>query len=417
MNILIIYDHFETYTNTVFDHLGAFKKYSKNNHFYLHAGLPDVQCDLNLFDAILIHYSARVAFGHISDALRGRIARHPGQKILFVQDEYDLTFNLWRTIDELGVAIVFTCVPSLHREKIYPSSRFPKVRFIDTLTGYCPELIYETSSLPSALNRPISIGYRGRALPYFYGDLGQEKLEIAKGVRAACERRGVSFDIEWDEEKRIYGSEWPRFLMRCKATLGTESGANRFDFDGGLRKAVNEVLAEHPGLNYKEFKRRMGWGEECPIMNQISPRFFEAIAYRTALVLFEGNYSGILQPGVHYIPLCKDFSNINEVMAAVSDDALLDRLTDQAYSDIIQSGRYTYRQFIVGYDASIECQIMQRSVLLSELPEEITDHPVKKSRLPPAPGPLLAIWHSIPWILRRPFNDGVNRLWAKLHSK
>lgn len=418
MNVLILYDHFETYTNTVFDHLCAFKKYSKNNHFYIHAGLPDVRFDLAVFDVILIHYSARVAFGHISAALRLKISKHSGQKILFVQDEYDLTSNVWDAIDELNVSTVFTCVPPLHREEIYPSARFPNVRFVTTLTGYCPEQIHETSSPPLAINRPITIGYRGRALPYFYGDLGQEKLEIAKGMQLACKQRGISCDIEWDEEKRIYGSDWPRFLMDCKATLGAESGANRFDFDGSLRKAVNEALTENPELSYAEFKQRMGWEDEQPIMNQISPRFFEAIAFRTALILFEGRYSGILQPWVHYIPLRKDFSNVDEVMAAVSDDALLDRLTDKAYFDVVQSGRYTYQKFITEYDALIQsCNPAQRSGLPSGLPADITEHPVRKSRLPPAPGPLLALWHSIPWVLRRPFNDGVNRLWAKLHSK
>ncbi|WP_342721458.1 hypothetical protein [Acidovorax sp. FHTAMBA] len=419
MNVLILYDHFETYTNTVFDHLCAFKKHSKNNHLYMHAGLPDVQFDFAVFDVILIHYSARVAFGHISGVLRSKISKHSGRKILFVQDEYDLTSNVWGAIDELGVSTVFTCVPTLHREDIYPSARFPNVRFVSTLTGYCPESIQEAFLPPSAVNRPISIGYRGRALPYFYGDLGQEKLEIAKGMQLACKQRGISCDIEWDEEKRIYGSDWPRFLMDCKATLGTESGANRFDFDGSLRKAVNGALAEHPELSYAEFKRRMGWADEQPIMNQISPRFFEAITYRTALILFEGRYSGILQPWVHYIPLRKDFSNVDDVIAAVSDDSLLDRLTAQAYLDVVQSGRYTYQKFIAEYDALIEsCQpALKRSLLPIEVPIEITEHPVRKSRLPPAPGPLLAIWHSIPWALRRPFNDGVNRLWAKLHSK
>ncbi|MFE8644849.1 hypothetical protein ACFX58_07160 [Sphingomonas sp. NCPPB 2930] len=418
MNVLIIYDHFETYTNTVFDHLRAFKKYSKNNHFYMHAGLPDVQFDFVVFDVILIHYSARVAFGHISGALRLKISNHSGQKVLFVQDEYDLTSNVWSAIEELGVSTVFTCVPPLYREEIYPSARFRDVRFVSTLTGYCPEPVEETSPLRSAADRPITVGYRGRALPYFYGDLGQEKLEIAKGMQLACKQRGIPCDIEWDEEKRIYGSDWPRFLMDCKVTLGTESGANRFDFDGSLRIAVNQALAEHPDLSYAEFKQRMGWEDERPIMNQISPRFFEAIAYRTALILFEGMYSGILQPWVHYIPLRKDFSNIAEVMAAAADDYLLDRLTAQAYLDVVESDRYTYQTFIGEYDASLEVgRSIHRSVMSSRLPAEITEHPVRKSRLPPAPGPLLAVWHAIPWVLRRPFNDGVNLLWAKLHSK
>ena len=39
----------------------------------------------------------------------------------------------------------------------------------------------------------------------------------------------------------------------------------------------------------------------------MSPRVFEAAAVRSCQILFEGRYSGILEPMVHYIPLKKDF--------------------------------------------------------------------------------------------------------------
>ena len=58
-------------------------------------------------------------------------------------------------------------------------------------------------------------------------------------------------------------------------------------------------------------------------MNQISPRVFEAIALRTALVLFEGEYSGIIAPGVHYIPLKKNLSNLDDVLSLLGDDEYL----------------------------------------------------------------------------------------------
>lgn len=85
-------------------------------------------------------------------------------------------------------------------------------------------------------------------------------------------------------------------------------------------------------------------------MNQISPRVFEAIVHKTALVLFEGTYSGIVKPDVHYIPLKKDFSNVDEVITKLQDDVYLEALTERAYTDIITSGRYSYRQFIKKFD-------------------------------------------------------------------
>ncbi|MBT8506740.1 hypothetical protein B1F79_04690 [Coxiella-like endosymbiont of Rhipicephalus sanguineus] len=47
--------------------------------------------------------------------------------------------------------------------------------------------------------------------------------------------------------------------------------------------------------------------------NQISPRHFEAVATKTLQILYEGEYSNILKPWVHYVPLKKDYSNFDEV--------------------------------------------------------------------------------------------------------
>jgi hypothetical protein len=81
-------------------------------------------------------------------------------------------------------------------------------------------------------------------------------------------------------------------------------------------------------------------------MNQISPKMFEAIALKTALVLFEGSYSGILKPDLHYISLKKDFSNLKQVLAKLDDISYLENITETAFKDIILSGKYNYEQFI-----------------------------------------------------------------------
>jgi hypothetical protein len=77
---------------------------------------------------------------------------------------------------------------------------------------------------------------------------------------------------------------------------------------------------------------------------------FEAISFKTALVLFEGEYSGVLQPLVHYIPLKKDFSNVDDVLSRLKCDDYLQELTDRAYSDIIGSDRFSYKSFVKDFD-------------------------------------------------------------------
>jgi hypothetical protein len=138
-----------------------------------------------------------------------------------------------------------------------------------------------------------------------------------------------------------------------RATLGTESGANVFDFDGSLKQKAAD--ARQAGVPYEVFFQEHIKAREGQVhMNQVSPKFFEAIILRTALVCFEGTYSGVLKPNRHYIPLAKDFSNLDEVFAKLEDLEFLEELTTRAYQDIVESGDYSYEKFIRSLDSIIE---------------------------------------------------------------
>ena len=89
-------------------------------------------------------------------------------------------------------------------------------------------------------------------------------------------------------------------------------------------------------------------------MNVISPRIFEAIALRTALVLFPGEYSGVIEAERHYIPLEKDFSNFDRVVATIRDDDRLMELTERAYLEIGSAEPVSYGRMISELDAVID---------------------------------------------------------------
>ena len=61
-----------------------------------------------------------------------------------------------------------------------------------------------------------------------------------------------------------------------------------------------------------------GWDWKIPYRT-ISPRNFEAAAFRVCQILYEGHYSGVMEPMRHYIPLRKDFSNFDEVVERFRD--------------------------------------------------------------------------------------------------
>lgn len=354
LNILMLYDDGSTHVKTIFEHIEAFQKYSRHDVSLMPitSHVETVGLDLSAFDAVLIHYSVRVSIpDHILDPMASVIAKYDGPKLLFAQDEYEGTETCRGWIERLGVDAVFTNVPMDEIEKVYPRSRFPMVDFVPTLTGYVPEDPQIDDFAMPLSERETLIAYRGRKLPYHYGDLGQQKYEIGVAVKRLADERGLSVDVEVDDSKRIYGDDWYRFLGSARATLGTESGANIFDFDGSLRHAA----AVERDLSYREFAERFLQGREGEVrMNQVSPKIFESIRLRTALVLFEGDYSGVVKPDLHYIPLKTDYSNFDEVVAKLQDDGCLRALTERAYQDVIATERYSYETFVRGVDAYLD---------------------------------------------------------------
>jgi hypothetical protein len=354
-NLLILYDHHEISAKAGAHYLESFYRYSRHQAAYV-SSFARCHFDLDYFDAVVLHYSVRVCRpGHLSASFAQALHRYRGLKVLFIQDEYESTAAARQAIRDLGIGLVFTCVPEAAIAKVFPAAQLPGVRFVNVMTGYVPLELSHMKTLPPLRRRPVLIGYRGRTIGFWYGDLGQEKLRIGQRMQEICAARGLVTDIAWDETSRIYGLGWFDFLGRCKATLGTESACNIFDFDGSLRKAIQDEQRRDPQISYEAMRAKYLKDREGEIvMNQVSPKIFEAIACRTALVLFEGTYSGVVEPGRHFLPLKKDFSNVDEVLAKLHDDGFLEAMTERAFADVIESGRYSYQAFMARVDAELE---------------------------------------------------------------
>jgi len=298
------------------------------------------------FDVVVIHYSIAILYDtYLPSSYRECVRRFRGLKALFIQDEYrEVNAHVEAMID-LGIHVLFTCVPETAITPIYGKLRSRGVSVFKTLTGYVPEELRDYPVLPLAA-RPLDVVYRGREVPFELGNLGHEKIEIARRFREAAERLGLVVDVDWREDARIYGQDWTRFMASGKAALGTESGASIVDFDGAIARGVRVFRRRYPDASYSEVAAAvLAPHEGNLVVNVISPRAFEAICLRTALLLYPGEYSGILEPWRHYIPLSKNFSNIDEVARLVRDTDFLEELTCRAYQEIVASGWYSVRAF------------------------------------------------------------------------
>jgi hypothetical protein len=345
--------------------LESFRKFSKFSWFYLDfREFNNPHLHLSDFDAVAVHYSVRLPFDQLnSDSVR-KLSEYNGVKILFIQDEYDHTNKAKKIIGESGFNLVFTSVPTASIERIYPKNEFAGIIFVNNLTGYVPvDLCCATNTFIPPSKRSLVISYRSRSLPLRYGRLGIDKVEIGRFVKKYCRLNGISSDIAWNEEARIYGDDWYNFLCSAKSMLGSESGSNVFDWDGSLEDEIEHYKIQHQNASDEEIYQELVASRELDgLMNQVSPRIFEMIAARTVMVLFEGTYSNVIVPYKHYFPLKKDFSNIRDIFNYLKDAEAIDRMVNQAYEDIIQSQNYSYKNFIEMIEENIDNIVLCRGI-------------------------------------------------------
>lgn len=353
--------------STVSDHIDALSHFSKHYFYRLSfVGKLPKYLDLRRFDVIVIHYTIAIGFDsehYINMDAKNQIQRFPGLKVVFLQDEYRNVNKVIAALKSMKIDVLFTTIPDDEVDKVYSPKELPLLKKINNLTGYVPRSLLKTSS-PQIKDRSIDVGYRARKLPYWLGELGFEKWQIAENFIEYSKSTDLRLDISCKESDRIYGKDWIDFVSSCKVMLGVESGSSVFDFNGKLQEDVDRYQAEHPDASFTEIQHKFLRSYEGKIrINQISPRCFEAAALRTVMLLYEGHYSGILKPWRHYVPLKKDFSNFADVYLVLKDDKKLQAIADFAFNEIALNSLYSYEKFVGDFD-----QILNREMATLEKP-------------------------------------------------
>jgi hypothetical protein len=266
-------------------------------------------------------------------------------KIAFPQDEYDRAHVLDDWLDDLGVSVICSVLDDRHRADLYPKLH-RKAEFHGILTGYIDEASAERvrTRLAPTRERQFDLVYRARHLPYRFGSHGQLKHLIGEAALERAGRHDLRCDISTRAPETILGDAWLQFLGNGRATVGAESGASALDARGEVQDRIAAMLAEEPGLSFESVAARMSPGWDDYRFFAVSPRHLEAVVTKTAQILVEGRYSGVLEPDRHYIPVRRDFSDLDEALERGRDRALLERLADQAYRDLYESGQYGSRR-------------------------------------------------------------------------
>jgi hypothetical protein len=357
--VLVIYDRpitpFHRDASTVVEHASSFARHSRLGVIEVNAdsGFPPRLDELE-FDAIILHYSLfGMARYRLDEGFLHYLRESGAYKVAFFQDEYFGCQRRFAFLNEYEIDCVYTCLEPHQFEQVY--GRYTNVpKLVSTLTGYVSGHLLEAAerfAKPDS-ERAVDVGYRGRPLPAYLGRGAQEKTMIGERFRELASGRGLRLDIAGAEADRLYGDDWYRFMADCRCLLGVESGASAFDLEGEVFAEYDRLRGDGRPVGVEDLRSLERW-DHVVDLRTISPRHFEAAAFRVCPVLFEGRYAGVLRPMRHYIPLAKDFSNLDEVVELIRARDVREQLTENAHRDLIASGRYSYARFVEGVDATL----------------------------------------------------------------
>ena len=312
------------------------------------------------FDVLAIHYTLCIAWdSQLTPAIARKIRDFTGLKVQFIQDEYRMVDRINDRMVDLGIHVLFTLATGKAIRQLYHRPELDGVRFESLLPGYVPDELIGIDAPPLS-ERPIDVGYRAREVPPWWGRSALDKTRIADRFLAVTAHKGLTTDISYRTEDRIYGNGWYDFIASCRAMLGVEAGTSIADFNGEAEEAAKTYQARHPTATTEEIlEKALPKFDGNVSYLQLSPRVFEAAALRTAMIMYPGYHSGVVEPWTHYLPLERGMSNIDDIVAKLKDDAFLTAMTDRAYEDLIAGGAYSYTALVQRFDGVLDKEIQK----------------------------------------------------------
>ncbi|MFZ5427684.1 MAG: glycosyltransferase family protein [Thermodesulfobacteriota bacterium] len=288
------------------------------------------------YDLIVVLHSAT---GDSMDALNRaapRLAARKGKLAVFIGNEYCLMGRKQDFLRESRADYVLSQLPQEGAEWLYEEAALSAgTRALSVPHGLNPNL-YRPGPLDS---RPVDVGFVGAFYHLVVGD--KERTNAIEWFQFNGAAKGLACDIR---QGNIPRDRWSAFLRSCKAIVGAESNTYYLQRRG---EAVNKALAyleTHPSPSFKEvFDHAFADARGCIDGKIISSRHFEPIGTKTAQVLVEGRYNGILLPDEHYIPLAKDLSNVDEAVEKLKDGSLRRRMVERTYEYVMDAHTYDHR--------------------------------------------------------------------------
>jgi hypothetical protein len=347
--VLIIHALRPTSRQTTIDHLHSFRHHLPESDVqYLHFQQPipdeigEVSPDLLIVNYDFLNYRFTPLWPYIKNRHR-QIARTSGHVVAVAQDDFWANELLDDWCMSWDVDRVLTPIDN-DRHVLYPRAIKSK-EFRTGLTGYVRSGPAPTTK--PLRERPIDLGQRVREMPPHLGRLAQAKSRQALVMAEAARQAGFVVDVSNRVEDSFIGPAWSDFLESCKFTVGMKGGASLNDPRGLIHTRVQSYLASHPNGDFDEIERRCFKGKDMKhVFTAISPRLFESALAGTCQILERDDYLGVLEPWQHYIPLDKDFTNIDKVVDAMRDLDRCQEIVASARTALVDSGVFDYGRLV-----------------------------------------------------------------------
>lgn len=354
--LFVYYSRFEWPLRAVLrSHNDAWMTYSGYHVVRLNVAFPfDAEAIGRLpFQVVIYHLSALTLRWHPSslaplEPLADAFASSEAVKIAMPHDDYMLSAPLTQFLNRAKTNLLLSIIPRETWPVVYKGLDATTTRIHPILTHYFDS---RTVNIAARATRPIQrrnwwLRYRAWNSTAWVGAWGQLKVRVGERARECAERRGLSTDISVDPKHTVRGDRWFAFLADARATVGVEGGSSVHDPDGSIMKAVDAYTAANPAASYLQVINAILAGNDDQIrIVALSPRHLEATATRTAQILVEGQYNGVLRPCEHYIPVKPDLSDMDAAIDGLQDDDLVASMIERAYHDVVESGRHHWPAF------------------------------------------------------------------------
>ena len=320
------------------------------NHPTLQADVLDIQSSKTMLHGIsLLGRYDLIAFLHntfptLRDSprlkiLRAMLTKVRGPRVFFLNNEFRALDIKARMADFLGARTLISQLNHDDAQVLYAS--LWSHNLLSLPYGFDPQTF---KVIKAASEREIDIGFRGDYYPAYVGHDDRDLL-LDQFDEKAHASRTLTTDIQVGQRLDRLG--WANFLNNCRGLIGHEAGSMRLEADENIRHFLNAQQERISPDNFRALVLAMqqtGVFDPPPSGRIAAPRNFEAMGTRTVQILLPGRYNDMLEAGVHYIELQRDFSNLDAVLDTLFDTHAYNQIAKRAHADAL--AYHTYEQRI-----------------------------------------------------------------------